>query len=153
MSLADGRIATGGYDGRVRVWAPHHPGPVELGTAIAPGLPNRSVGAVTALPDARIPTGGRDNRVLIWDSHHPGTPLELGTHDDWVGSVIALPDGRIATGGDCKVRIWNPHRHGTPVIERNERSTSLAVSGVNQDYLVVANGITLWRITSSRSAA
>ena len=35
--LADGRVVTGGYDGRVLVWDPAHPGagPAELGRTTA----------------------------------------------------------------------------------------------------------------------
>ena len=58
--LGDGRVVTGGADGRVLLWDPARPGaPVELGRH---GL---SVTAVAVLPDGRVVTGGADRRVLL----------------------------------------------------------------------------------------
>ena len=53
--LADGRVVTGGDDGRVLVWDPADPGagPAELGRHDEP------VRAVAVLPDGRVVTGGR----------------------------------------------------------------------------------------------
>ena len=104
--LPDGRVVTGGGDGRVLVWDPAEPGagPVELGRH------EDGVGAVAVLPDGRVITGGGDGRVLVWDPAEPGTgPVELGGHEEGVGAVAVLPDGRVVTGGgDGRVRLWDP---------------------------------------------
>ena len=52
--LADGRVVTGGDDGRVLVWDPAAPGaaPAELGRH------DSGVWAVAVLPDGRVVTGG-----------------------------------------------------------------------------------------------
>jgi WD40 repeat protein len=62
--LPDGRVVSGGGDGRVLVWDPTRPGgdPVEL------GLHDSSVTAVAVLPDGRVVSGGEDRRVLIWNA-------------------------------------------------------------------------------------
>ena len=66
--LPDGRVVSGGGDGRVLVWDPARPGtgPVELGRH------DGSVWAVAVLPDGRVVSGGDDGRVLVWDPARPG---------------------------------------------------------------------------------
>ena len=61
--LPDGRVVSGGDDGRVLVWDPAAPGaaPVELGRH------DDGVVAVAVLPDGRVVSGGSDGRVLVWD--------------------------------------------------------------------------------------
>ena len=69
--LPDGRVVTGGDDGRVLIWDPADPdaAPAELGRHY--GL----VWAVAVLPDGRVITGGYDRRVLIWDVARPNTQV------------------------------------------------------------------------------
>jgi len=61
--LPDGRVVTGGTDGRVLAWDAAGPrtGPAELGRH------DGAVRAVAVLPDGRVVTGGTDGRVLAWD--------------------------------------------------------------------------------------
>jgi hypothetical protein len=83
--LPDGRVVSGGFDGRMRVWDPIQPGtgPVELGRQHA-----GSVRAVAVLPNGRVVSGGFDRRVLVWDPAHPDSdPVELGRHDSRVVAV------------------------------------------------------------------
>jgi hypothetical protein len=102
--LPDGRVISGGDDGRVLVWDPSQPGsgPVELGRQ------DHSPSEVAVLPDGRVVSGGGD-RVLVWDSSRPGSdPVELGRHDSFVRALAVLPDGRVVSGGfDRRVLIWN----------------------------------------------
>ena len=64
----DGRVVTGGDDGRVLVWDPARPGTSpELGHHDGP------VPAMAVLPGGRVVTSGDDGRVLVWDPAHPGT--------------------------------------------------------------------------------
>ena len=103
--LADGRVVTGGDDGRVLVWDPADPGadPAELGRH------DGQVRAVAVLPDGRVVTGGDDGRVLVWDPADPGAdPAELGREHGRVRAAAVLPDGRIVTGGDRRVLMWDP---------------------------------------------
>jgi WD40 repeat protein len=72
--LGDGRVVTGGDDGRVLVWDPAAPGvdPTELGRH--DGL----VEAVAVLGDGRVVTGGNDRRVLGLDPRPANDqPLQL----------------------------------------------------------------------------
>ena len=61
--LADGRVVSGGHDGRVLIWDPAYPqaDPIELGRHVG------AVRAVAVLPDGRVVSGGHDHRVWVWD--------------------------------------------------------------------------------------
>jgi hypothetical protein len=114
-TLADGRVITGGLDGRVVLWDPMRPSvaPTELGGH------NIWVNSASSLPDGRVVTGGFDRRVLVWDPSRPGTtPTELGQHDGEVHAIVTLADGRVITGGfDRRVLLWDPSRPGAAPAE------------------------------------
>ena len=81
--LPDGRVVSGGWDGRVLVWDPARPGggPVELGRHH-----DGAALAVAVLPDGRVASGGDDN-VLVWDATTRTEIAQLGC------SVTALATG------------------------------------------------------------
>ena len=68
--LANGRVVTGGADGRVLIWDPARAGTPRPSWAATEG----TVCAVAALADGRVVTGGADGRVLIWDPARRGSP-------------------------------------------------------------------------------
>ena len=109
--LADGRVVTGGYDGRVLVWDPARPGrPGRAGPPRRRG--ERGGGA------ARRAGGQRRARRAgagVGPGRIPGDPAELGRHDGWVNAVAVLADGRVVTGGDDgRVLVWDPAEPGRP---------------------------------------
>ena len=110
-ALSDGRVVTGGGDGRVRLWRTDQPGlPVELGTH------HGEVTAVAALSDGRVVSGVKDGRVRLWRTDQPGLPVELGTHHGEVTALAALSDGRVLSGvKDGRVRLWRTEQPGVPV--------------------------------------
>ena len=116
--LPDGRVVSGGKDGRVLVWDPSQPGsgPVQVGGH------DSWVRAVAGLADGRVVSSGADGWVLVWDPSRPGSdPVQLGRHDlgRWlvvepgqtfigVRAVAVLPNGRVVSGGsDNRVLIWD----------------------------------------------
>ena len=113
--LSDGKVVSGGADGRVRIWDPAAPGtdPVELGRY------SGIVEAVAVLPVGHVVSGGNDGRVRIWDPAAPGTdPVELGRYSGIVEAVAVLPVGHVVSGGnDGRVRIWDPAAPGTDPVE------------------------------------
>ena len=148
--LADGRVVTGGHDGRVLVWDPGAAGagPAELGRH------DGQVNAVAVLADGRVVTGGEEGRVLVWDPAAAGAgPAELGRHDGQVNAVAVLADGRVVTGGDDRrVLVWDPARPGMPVIQLSCPVTTLATAppGPATPNLVIAHqggGLSLWSFT------
>ena len=103
--LPDGRVVSGGDDGRVLVWDP-----AAIASPLRLGAHRSIVRAVAVLPDGRVVSGGDDRRVLVWDPAAVGTdPLELGRHGREVRAVAVLPDGRVVSAGDdWRVLMWNP---------------------------------------------
>ena len=71
--LPDGRVVTGGDDGRVLVWDPATAGagPVELGRH------DGAVSAAAVLPDGRVVSGWSDEWVLVWDLQTRSTIASL----------------------------------------------------------------------------
>ena len=160
--LADGRVVTGGSDGRVLVWDPAGAGaaPPELGrfrASSASAELGRHYGftnTMAVLADGRVVTGGTGGRVLIWDPAGAGAaPAELGRHDGPVQAVAVLADGRVVTGGtDRRVLIWDPARACTQVIQLSCSLATLATAppGPARSELVIAHegsGFSLWSFT------
>ena len=104
----DGRVVSGGHDGRVRVWNPQHPGdPLELGRH------DGSVRSVTLIDSGRVASGGNDGRVRVWNLDRPGDPLELGHHSAAVMALAVVDHGRIVScDGAGEVRMWDTRRPG-----------------------------------------
>ena len=136
--LPDGRVVSGGHDGRVLVWNPASPGagPVELGHH------DSWAEAVAVLPDGRVVSGGGDGRVLVWDPASPGAaPVELGRHDRDVLAIAVLPDGRVVSGGvDRQMRVWDPATPGAGPVELGSHGGWLRSLAVLPDGRVVTGG-------------
>ena len=100
------RIATGGVEGVVRVWA--WPGLTPV--AVLPAVHSGAVFALAFHPDgSRLATGGRDGVLRLWDTETFKLAAELEGHTNYIHSLCFHPDGtRIVTAsGDCTVRIWD----------------------------------------------
>ena len=96
--LPDGRLVTGGYDGRVQVWDPADP--QSWPTAV--GRHHDGVYALAVLPDGRLVSGGGDGRVRLWDvrSSSPGSLLAC--------SAVALATSPSPSG----TRLFIGHARG-----------------------------------------
>jgi cytochrome c len=136
--LADGRVITGGDDGRVLVWDPDTR---DRGPAESDRYPQ--VDAVTALPDGRLVTGDRtvNGQVMVWGTTVSGrfarltrqrqrAPSELGRNDGGTTAIGVLPDGRIVTGGAYgQVLAWD----------------TAAAQPARQDRATTASGSPQWQ--------
>ena len=92
--LADGRLASGGGDGQIKLWPRDGVGePVVLshGSRIL---------SLVVLADGRLASGGWDGLIKLWPRDGVGEPVILShAPGKGVWSLAVLADGRLASGG------------------------------------------------------
>ncbi|MFO0851902.1 MAG: WD40 repeat domain-containing protein [Gemmataceae bacterium] len=128
------KLATGGGDGAVRVWAvPDAGGPAPVARldppapakTSGPPAPPPAVSGVAYSPDGkRVAVVGADRLVRLWEPTG-GEVRSLRGPTDWATAVAFAPDGRTvyAAGADTVVRafglgtasVGGPVGHGRPV--------------------------------------
>jgi WD40 repeat protein len=142
--LADGRVVSGGDDGRLLLWDPHQP---DLSFQF--GAHEGAVGGLAVLADGRVVSGGdEDGRVLLWDPRQRGQPFQLGGHKGGVSALGVLPDRRVITGGnEGQLLLWNLRNPGQP-LELGSHDGAVSAVGVLADGRVVSFGseglVLLW---------
>jgi WD40 repeat protein len=121
-TLPDGRLASGGFDGQVKLWPKSGAGePLVL----RQGSPVRSL---TAMADGRLVSGGEDGQIKLWPSDGAGEPTVLHQGSEVV-SLAVLADGRLVSGGfDGQIKIWPAIGAGEPIVlQQGNQVVSLAV--------------------------
>ena len=120
--LEDGRLVSGGKDGRIKLWPKDGSSTPQI---LAHGSPVRSL-AVFA--DGRLASGGDDGTIKLWPKGGIGEPAVL-SHGSFVTSLAALADGRLASGGsDGTIKLWPKDDMGEPVaLSQGSPVWSLAV--------------------------
>jgi hypothetical protein len=108
--LADGRLAGGGEDGKIKLWPKEGAGePVVL----SQGSP---VLSLAVLSDGRLASGGEDGKIKLWPKEGMGEPVVLSQSSP-VQSLAVLADGRLASGGrDGQIKLWPKEGMGEPVV-------------------------------------
>jgi WD40 repeat protein len=99
--LADGRLASAGDDGKIKLWAKDFKGEPDTRTH-GPG----AVRSLAVLKDGRLASGGDDGYIKLWPREAMGEPVVL-VHGSQVLSLTVLTDGRLASGGkDSRIKLW-----------------------------------------------
>ena len=98
--LADGSVASGSYDGSIRI------GPSDGGVSRVLEGHNDKVLCIIQLADGRIASASRDRTIRIWTLDGRVSRVLIG-HLGYVLRIIQLADGRIASASyDHTIRIW-----------------------------------------------
>lgn len=133
--LRDGRIVTGGEDGRIAIWNVGQSTPaivLEGHTAPVVGL--------AGSPDGRwLASASWDRTVRLWPLAG-GEPRVLEGHQGNVNGVAFMPDGSavVSAGYDATVRIWPLANAGPPVVAT--MSSPLNAVAVARDGEILAGG-------------
>ncbi|MDN7176989.1 hypothetical protein M0D69_02930 [Caballeronia sp. SEWSISQ10-4 2] len=102
--LAHGRLASGSWDGTIRVWNP--------ATGVCETTlegHTKQVSALEVLADGRLASGSWDETIRLWDPASGVCELMLEGHTGSVRALAVLADGRLASGSsDNTIRLWNP---------------------------------------------
>jgi WD40 repeat protein len=98
--LADGRLASGGEDGRIKLWPRNGEGD---SVSLSHGSP---VLSLAKLDGCRFASGGADGKIKIWSLEEAEGPLSLH-HGGKIQCLVVLKDGRLASAGDGVIRLWS----------------------------------------------
>jgi cytochrome c len=134
--LKDGRMATGGEDGRIAIWQPGQNKPATVLQGHTAPIVNLAVSA-----DGRtLASASWDTTARLWPLGG-GSARVLEGHQQNVNGVAFTPDGRavVTVGYDLTLRIW-PMGGGSPVIVT--LPTPLNSVAVARDGEIVAAGAT-----------
>lgn len=86
--LQDGRLASGGADGKIRLWPRDGTGePVVLSQG-------SMIVSLLVLADGRLVSGGADGKIKLWPKDGAGEPAVLSHGSLWVESLAVLAAGQ-----------------------------------------------------------
>jgi len=130
----DGRVITGGEDGKIAVWPPGSPAPLQVFEGHTAPIVSLAVS-----PDGQmLASASWDRSVRLWPLNG-GEPRVLEGHSQNVNGVAFAPDGKalVSAGYDLTLRIW-PLDGGSPTIVT--LPTPLNSVAVAHDGEIVAGG-------------
>jgi hypothetical protein len=148
----DGRLASAGQDGTVRLWDLANP-------AAAPLVLEGHEGGVTAVafaPDGHtLASGSDDNTVRVWDLNRTeAAPFVLDGHEGDVTAVAFAPDGRLASGSiDGAVRLWDLTNPTAPLVLGTHEGSVTTVAFAPNGRTLASGGsdvgtVRLWDLTN-----
>jgi cytochrome c len=131
----DGRIVTGGADGKIAIWQADSPTPQRvLEGHVAP------VVSLAVSPDGKtLASASWDRTIRLWSLTGGGEPRVLEDHQQNVNGVAFTPDGKalVSAAYDLTLRVW-PLEGGAPTVVT--LPTPLNSVAVSSDGEIVAGG-------------
>jgi WD40 repeat protein len=101
--MADGRLASGGSDGTIRLW--------DIATAVETCClrVTEPVTSLCLLRDGDIMVGGTYGAIGAWCVEDAQEFTRLAGHSRWVSAICVLADGRVASASseDTTIRLWD----------------------------------------------
>lgn len=148
--LADGRVASGGRDGAIRVWEPGGLRHVRLA-----GHAQSVFGLAQTAPE-RLVSVSRDRSLRWWNLANGICERTVVAHDAAALCVVRASHGRIATGGaDGTIALWNDD--GDELVRlRGHAGWVWALAIVDDDTLASASEdgtVKLWNLREARCRA
>jgi hypothetical protein len=146
-ALPDGRLASGGDDGAVRVWD------LRSGKVISHELHRFYVRALAVLPCGRLASASFDSTVKVFDPDTGEAISHSLDRSSFARALAVLPSGRLALGcTDGKVHLWDV-RSGE-VVSRELHQGSLGALVVMPEGWLASGGkdgaVRLWHVGSDR---
>src|SRR2546429_79418 len=101
-------LASGDFDGGIRVWELHTTGPAICIRTFS-GHTNWVMGLAFAPDGSLLASGSRDGAVKLWDVASGRLRQTLAGHTDGINRVAWSPDGRTLASGsrDTTIRLWD----------------------------------------------
>ena len=145
--LPDGRLASGGEDGKIKIWPTE--GTDEPVVLVHTARRFVGVSSLAVLPDGQLASGSLDGKIKLWPKEGTGKPLSLSYGPEFreVHSLAVLADGRLASGDvGGEIKLWSKDGKREPVVLSHGAAVSaLAVSANGQLASGGADGtIKLW---------
>ncbi|SEN02997.1 WD domain-containing protein, G-beta repeat-containing protein [Stigmatella aurantiaca] len=111
-ALDDGRVASGGADGRIQLWSSDGSAPDVL-----PGHTGW-VWALAALPGGWLASASEDGTVRLWRTSRPHETLSSVPAGAPVRALAVLPDGRLVSGqATGELTLWQPSFSPHPTLQ------------------------------------
>ncbi|MBI3373153.1 MAG: trypsin-like peptidase domain-containing protein [Betaproteobacteria bacterium] len=151
-------IASGGRDGKVRIWkidgGSHEP----VGTLAAEQKAVQSV-AFGGGADGVVATGGQDGTVRLWDQSGRPRGAPLRAHAGSVNAVAFSPDGEwiASAGDDGMICLWRTDGALVGTLSDSNKSAirSIAISPVGGRIAAASddNMVRIWKLDGNRGGS